>query len=163
MLSEKIHKMLNDQVNLEFSSAFVYLSMATYFDDKNLSGFAHWMKVQYEEEVKHARKIMGYIEDRLAKVDLKTMEVTKTAWASPLDAFKDAFAHEQHVTKSINAIVTAAMAEHDHATVTFLNWFVDEQVEEEKSTDEVVQKLIMIGEGKHGLYMLDREMARRED
>ncbi|GAB4157759.1 MAG: ferritin [Planctomycetota bacterium] len=162
MISEKMLKLLNDQVNLEMSSAYLYLSMATWFEDINLSGFAHWMKEQFNEEMEHAAKIMEYIQDQRCRVTLQAIPAPKLEWQSPLEAFEDAFKHEQHVTASILYIVEEAVKEHDRATQNFLNWFVDEQVEEEKNTDDVVQKLKMLGDAKHALYMLDRELAKRE-
>jgi len=161
-MNEKLLKALNKQINMEWYSGYLYLSMATYFEAQNLSGFASWMDAQAHEEFGHAMKIYGYIHSRLGRVTLKGIDAPKTDWESPLAVFEDAFAHEQAVTASISSIVDLAMDIKDHATRNFLNWFVSEQVEEEESVDKVVQKLKMVKGMPHGLYMLDRELAQRK-
>ena len=134
MLSSNMKKALNDQINAELYSAYLYLSMAAYFEDTNLPGMAGWMKAQAQEEVGHAMKFYGYVFDRDSKVELKAIDGPKTKWASPLAAFEDAYKHEQKVTGLIHKLVDLANKEKDHATRSFLNWFVDEQVEEDAST-----------------------------
>lgn len=160
MLSKKMEKALNDQINAEFYSAFLYLSMAAYFDGVGMGGFASWMRVQFQEEQAHAMKLFDYVGERGGKVTLGVIEAPKAKWKSALDVFEDTYKHEQKVTGLINKLVDLARAESDHATDNFLRWFVAEQVEEEASAGDILQKVKMIGDG-NGLYMLDRELAQR--
>ena len=160
-MNEKLEKALNDQLNAEFYSAYLYLSMAAYFRSINLSGFANWMEVQYQEEVVHAMKFYDYINERGGRVTLKAIDGPPSDWDSPLAAFEGAYAHEQKVTGMINDLVDLAREEHDHATEIFLQWFVSEQVEEEDSANEVVQKIKLMGDARGGLFMLDRELGQR--
>ncbi|HDS02022.1 MAG TPA: ferritin [candidate division Zixibacteria bacterium] len=161
MLSDNMKKALNDQINAELYSAYIYLSMAAYFEDANFPGMATWMKAQAQEEVGHAMKFYAYVFDRDSKVELKAIDGPQTEWKSPLDAFETAYNHEKHVTDLIHKLVELANKENDHATRSFLNWFIDEQVEEEASTKAIVDRLKFIGDGKPGLFMLDRELAGR--
>ncbi|MBI5670585.1 MAG: ferritin [Chloroflexi bacterium] len=162
MLSDRMKTALNDQINMEFGASFQYLAMAAYFEAENLLGFANWMHVQAEEENGHAMKFYHYINSRRGRVTLKALSAPKTEWSSPLEAFQDALKHEQKVTASINNLVNLAIQESDHATNSFLQWFVDEQVEEEASVDAVIQDLKRIGDSSQGLFMLDRELAGRQ-
>ena len=159
MLNEKIQQALNDQVNMEFGAYYVYLSMSAYFEAEGLSGFAGWMYNHAQEEMTHAMKIFHYIHSRMGRVILQTIAAPTNTWESPLAAFEDAFQHERAVTISINKMVNLAREENDHATGSFLQWFVDEQVEEEELVDGVIQKLKLIGDFGAGLYMLDKELA----
>jgi len=161
MLSEAMGKALNEQVNAEFYSAYLYLSMASYFKAINLNGFARWMEVQALEEVTHAMKFYNYIAERNQQAILSSIESPPTAWESPLGAFEDAYRHELKVTDLINNLVNLAIEGKDHATNNFLQWFVSEQVEEESSANEVVQKLKLIRETQGGLFLLDQELGRR--
>ncbi|NUM71339.1 MAG: ferritin [Ignavibacteriaceae bacterium] len=161
MLSAKIEKALNDQVNRELYSSYIYLAMSAYFESKNYGGFAHWMKIQSEEEREHGMKIYDYINTRDGRVVLEAIQAPKKEWAKPLEAFEEAYAHEQYISKSINDIVTLAYEEKDHATVEFLSWFVKEQVEEEASSRDVVEKMKMVGESTNTLFLLDRELGKR--
>jgi ferritin len=161
MISQKIQDALNEQVNAELYSAYMYLSMATYFESASLSGFANWMNIQTQEEVPHAMKIYKFIEERMGRVILKAIDGPPTEWDSPLAAFEAVFAHEQKVTGLINGLVDLAIKENDHATRGFLQWFVDEQVEEEASADAIVQQLKLMKDAPGALYMLDKEMAQR--
>lgn len=160
-LSTRMENALNDQINAELYSSYLYLSMATYFHDINLSGFAHWMEVQSQEEYSHAMKIYKFVVERLGRVTLKAIEAPQSQWASPLAAFEAAYEHEVAVTGMINNLMDIADQEKDRATRVFLHWFIDEQVEEEASADEVVQKLKMIGDSASGLIMYDRALAQR--
>ena len=160
-LSDKLEKMLVDQINMELYSGYIYLSMATWCEDQDLGGFAHWLELQANEELEHAMKIYEHVHERRGRVILEAIDKPKTEWESALDVFEEAFEHECKVSDSINAIVKAAKEEGDYATDSFLQWFVDEQVEEEESADAIVQKLKMISKSKHGLYMLDRELGSR--
>jgi len=162
MLSDKLQDALNGQLNAEYYSSYLYLSMAAHFDSINLPGFAHWMKVQAKEELGHAMKFYEHVTDRRGRVTLSAIAAPATQWKSPLAAFEAAFRHEQKVTGLIADLVKLAAAEKDNATGIFLQWFVTEQVEEEKSADEVVQKLKRIGDSPQGLLLLDRELGQRQ-
>ncbi len=161
MISKKMVKALNEQVNAEFFSAYLYLSMEAYFKSLNLNGFANWMKVQTQEETSHAMKIYEFINERGGRIILKAIEGPETEWDSPLAAFEAVYEHEQKVTGLINELVNLAIEEKDHATNTFLQWFVNEQVEEESSADDMVQQLKMMEKAPGGMFMLDRELAQR--
>ncbi len=161
MISEKMEGALNGQVNAELYSAYLYLSMESYFKSLNLNGSAGWMRVQTQEEVTHAMKIYEFINGRGGKVTLKTIEGPPIKWDCPLAVFEAVYVHEQKVTGLINDLVDLAIKEKDHATNTFLQWFVNEQVEEESSADEVVQQLKMMENAPGGMFMLDRELGQR--
>jgi ferritin len=162
MLSKKMEKALNEQVNAEFHSAYVYLSLAAYFESRNLDGFAHWMEAQAEEEVGHAMKFYNYINSRNGRVLLTRSEGPRTDWASPLEGFTTALDHERMISGRINDLVDLANKENDHASHQFLMWFVSEQVEEEESVGRIVEKLKLIGDSPSGLYMMDRELGARK-
>ena len=161
MLSEKMRDALDEQLNWELYSAYLYVSMAAYFDSVNLPGFANWMRVQAQEELMHAYKFYNYVNGRGSRVILRPIEGPPTEWDSPVAVFEAACEHEQKVTGRINDLVNLAASENDHATNIFLQWFVTEQVEEEATANGVVQKLKLIGDAKGALYMLDREMGQR--
>lgn len=161
MISKKMEEALNGQVNAEMYSAYLYLSMESYFKSLDLNGFANWMRVQTQEEMVHAMKIYDFINGRGGRILLKAIEGPPTQWDSPRAVFEAAYAHEQKVTGLINGLVDMAIKEKDHATHTFLQWFVNEQVEEEASADTVVQQLKMMENAPGGLFMLDRELAQR--
>ncbi len=161
MLTKKIEKALNEQLNAELASSYVYLSLAAYFESKNLEGFANWMKQQAQEEVIHAMKFYGYINSRSGRVILTRIEDPQTEWKSPLDGFIAAEEHERMITGRIDKLVELANKESDHATHGFLMWFVTEQVEEEDSVGRIVEKLKLIGDSPSGLFMMDRELAGR--
>jgi ferritin len=163
MISKKMEEALNKQINAEFYSSYLYLSMAADFEVKNLSGFANWMQVQAQEEWGHGMRIYNYIHEQNGTVKLEAIEGPSTEWKSPLDAFEAAYNHEQLVTSRINDLVALANEEKDYATNIFLQWFVSEQVEEEASALAIVEKLKMIGDKPQGLFMLDRELAQRKD
>jgi ferritin len=161
MISKKMEKALNEQVNAELFSAYLYLSMEAYFKSLNLNGIATWMRVQTQEEMMHAMKIYEFINERGGRITLKAIEGPETSWDSPLAVFKAVYEHEQKVTSLINNLVDLAIEEKDHATNTFLQWFVNEQVEEEASADQVVQQLKMMEKAPGGMFMLDRELGMR--
>jgi ferritin len=161
MLSDKMQSALNDQLNAEAYSAYLYMSMSAWFESQNLKGFARWMQVQAQEELTHSLKFYGHIHDRLGRVTLQAIDAPKTEWKSALDVFEEAFAHEQKVTGLINDLVKLARDEKDNAAGIFLQWFVTEQVEEEASADAVVQKLKMVGDKPGLLFQLDAVMGRR--
>ena len=161
MISEKMQNALNDQVNAEFHSAHLYLAMSSYLDSIDLPGFAHWMRIQYQEEVSHAEKIFDYVIERDGRAVLQSFQAPPVEWNSVLDAFGAAYQHEQKVTGLINNLVDMALSEKDHAAHIFLQWFVNEQVEEEASVKAVVQQLKLLGDSKGGLFQIDRELGRR--
>lgn len=161
MISEKIQEALNIQINKELYSAYLYLSMAAWCESVSLSGFANWMTVQGQEEVSHAQKIFGYLNERGGRVLLQPIDGPRTEWGSVLEVFEEVLEHEQFVTGLIHGLVKLARSEDDYASETFLHWFVTEQVEEEASATAVVEKLKLAGDRGGGLLMLDREMAAR--
>lgn len=161
MISDKMQAALNDQINEELYSSYLYASMVGYFESVNLKGFANWMRMQLEEERIHARKIEGYLYERGAKLKLKAIAEPTPEWESPLAAFEAAYTHECHISACINKLSDLAIDEGDHATKIFLEWFVTEQVEEESNTDEMVQQLKMISGSPGMIFMLDREAGQR--
>lgn len=163
MIDKKVLKLLNEQVNHEFYAAYLYLSMSANFESKSLKGFANWMRVQYEEELIHALKIFDFIGDRGEQAILTQIATPKASWKSPLEAFADAYKHEQKVTALINNLVDVAEKAKDRASYSFLQWYVDEQVEEEAQTSELVDKLKMIKDNAHALLMLDNELGGRKE
>ena len=161
MLKDKIQKSLNAQMNFELSSSYLYLAMAAYFEGENLNGFAHWMKLQSGEEYGHAMKIYGYINQRNGRVNLAKIDAPKSEWKSASEVFSETLKHEKSVTKSINELVDVAIEEKDHATNAFLQWFVTEQVEEEATATNILNKIKLVGDNKNGLFLLDRELGMR--
>jgi len=160
MIKKNIEQALNDQINKEMYSSYIYLSMSAHFESIDLSGFAHWMKVQALEELVHAMKIFNYVNERGGRVVLETIDKPQHSWDSPLAVFQHVYEHEQFVTSLINKLVDLAIKERDHATNQFLQWFVEEQVEEEDTANGVVQKLKLVQDGG-GLFMLDKELGVR--
>lgn len=160
MLSKKMEKAFNDQIKWEYYSAYLYLSLSSYFQSLGLPGFANWMDVQFQEEQFHARKMFDYVLEKGAKIQLQGIEAPQHAWKSPLAAFEFALKHEYAVSKRINDLVDLAQKERDHASAIFLQWYVTEQVEEESNFGDTVNKLKLVGDGG-GLFMLDRELAAR--
>lgn len=161
MLSEKMEKALNDQMNAEMYSSYLYLSMNAYFKSIGLEGFSHWMYAQAQEELMHSMKFYEFINQRGGRVTLRQIEAPPTEWDSPLAVFEATLQHEQKVTGLINDLVEIALQEHDHATNIFLQWFVTEQVEEEESVNGVLEQLKLLSDAKGGLFMVDRELAKR--
>jgi ferritin len=161
MLKKKMLKAMNDQINAEMYSAYLYLSMDAYFQSVSLSGFAAWMRAQAQEEMMHAMKFYEFVNERGGKVTLEAIAKPESTWDSPLAVFEAVLTHEQHVTSLINNLVDLAISEKDHASNIFLQWFVTEQVEEEASASEVVEKLKRIKDNPSGLFMMDAELGRR--
>jgi ferritin len=161
MLSEKMQAALNQQINAELHSAYIYASMSAYFSDKNLNGFANWMRIQAQEEMVHAMKFYDFIIERRGRVLLAPIEAVPTDWPSAVAVFENALAHEQKITGMINDLVNLSIKEKDHAADSFLKWFVDEQVEEESNADAIVQQLKLMGDSGAALFMFDRELATR--
>lgn len=161
MISQKLQDAINYQINRELYSEYYYLSMASYFNSVGLSGFENFFLVQVEEERFHAMKMYSFLNERGARVVLQAIEAPKTEFKSPLEVFELAYDHEKLVSKLINELMDLAIEENDHAARNHLNWFVEEQVEEEASMDTIVNKLKLINGEGHGLLMLDNELAQR--
>ena len=161
MLSKKVEKALNDQLNMEYSSAYVYQAMAAYFSDINFSGFAAWMDNQAEEERTHARKIYDYILERGGKVALAEIRAPKSQYKSALEAFEDSLKHEKAVTKSIEKLYVLAKDEKDFGTEVFLQWFITEQIEEESTVESIIDKFKMLEGTNTALYLLNNELGSR--
>lgn len=161
MINEKVGKILNEQVNKELYSAYLYLSMSAYFSDLGLLGFANWMRVQFQEEQAHAMFIYDFLLNRGEKVILTAIDAPLTTWANPLNVMEEVLKHEIYVTSLINNIVSVAEEVKDRATMSYMNWFVDEQVEEEANAKEIIDKLKLIGDDKSALYLLDKDLSTR--
>jgi len=161
MLKKKMLKAFNGQINAEMYSAYLYLSMESYFQSISLGGFASWMRGQVQEELMHAMKFYDFVNERGGRVVLDTIKKPEASWKSPLAAFEHILKHEQLVSSLINDLMELAIAEKDHASKIFLQWFVTEQVEEEASVGEVVDKLRLIQDNSSGLFLLDAEMGKR--
>lgn len=161
-LKQNIQEALNQHINGEFYSSYLYLAMAAYFESTNLKGFAHWMKVQAVEERDHALRLFDYIYDRGGSVSLKEIAAPKQQWNSPFQVFEETCSHEEKVTQSIGNMVELAQMEKDHATFQMLQWFVAEQVEEEARAQEIMLKLKSLGSSTGGLLYLDKELKKRE-
>jgi ferritin len=161
MINQKIESEFNAQMNREFYSSYLYLSMAAHFESRNLRGLGHWMRIQSQEEYGHAMKFFGHLVERGGRVALQHIEAPPSKWETAEKVFMDAYEHEQKVTKWINDLVELAKGEHDHPAELFLQWFVNEQVEEEATANEITQKLHMIGGDGAALLMIDSELGKR--
>ncbi len=162
MISKKMQSAINEQIKYEIESSYLYLSMAAYLHSETLDGIAHWMHVQSKEEMGHAMKLFGFVIERGGTVELQALGKPKTKWTSVTDVFADTLKHEQVVTGKIDALAKLAAKEGDLASSNLLQWFVNEQVEEESSATKILETLKRIGEKGAGLVMLDRELAKRE-
>lgn len=161
MLSEKLVELINTQINYEFFSEHVYLAMAAYCADEDLDGFANFFRIQAEEERFHAMKLFDYVVEMNQRVIIKNSPEPRNDYESVLQAFKAGLEHEKSNTKNIYSIADIAMEERNHATISFLKWFIDEQVEEEALMNSIIKKLERIGNDSAALYMLDTELAAR--
>lgn len=162
MLSKGIQEAINDQIHHELHSAYVYLSMSAYLEAANFNGFAQWMRMQSKEEVNHAMKLFDYVNDRNGRVVLKALEQPPTDFKSVLDTFENALQHEMKVTRMIHSLYELATREMDYATQVALQWFINEQVEEEATANTVVDRLKIAGNDGAALLILDREMGSRQ-
>ena len=162
MFSEKMQVAMNNQIHHELESAYIYLSMAAYFTDENYPGFSHWMKLQFDEEMIHAFRFYDYILSRGARINLQAIEQPPADFDSPLAAFEISLAHEQKITNDIHKLYALAMEEKDYPSLSFLQWFIDEQVEEEEHVSEVVANVKRVTGVDHAMLMLDRELALRQ-
>ncbi|HOC42882.1 MAG TPA: ferritin [Thermoanaerobaculales bacterium] len=157
----KVEKALNEQIHAEFFSFYLYLSVSAYFSAEHLDGFAHWMKIQAQEELLHAMKLFDYVNERSGSVRLAALEAPQREWASPSVAVEAVLNHERHISARINELVNLANTVKDHATTVVLHWYVNEQVEEEATADTLFHQVRMLEGSPHGLLMLDRELAGR--
>ena len=161
MIDKKMQNAINEQINWELYSSYLYFSMAAYFDSKNLKGCSSWMRVQAMEELTHVKRFYDFLSARGGRIILSAIKSPPTDWKSPLNVFEETLKHEQHVTGRINDLVDLSLKLKDHATHSFLKWFVDEQVEEEESVDGVLQGLKLNKDNPSGLFMIDKELAQR--
>jgi ferritin len=160
-LSKKMQDALNEQIKEEMASAYIYLSMAAYCESINLGGFASWMVAQSQEELAHAMKFYGYIHDRGGRVVFQALEQPPVEFGGPTDVFAKTLAHEQHITGCIHKLYGQAVEEQDYASQGLLQWYIKEQVEEEKSAGDILDILKMVGDKGQGLFMLDRQLGAR--
>ena len=161
MISEKMQKAFNDQINKELYSEYLYLAMKAYFEKLSLKGFVNWMSVQIQEEHAHAMGMFDYVHERGGEVELEAIDKPETKWASPLACFEHILSHEEYVTSRINALMDVAEEVKDRAALSFLDWYLKEQVEEEDNVGKVLATLRLIGDDKHALLALDKELATR--
>ena len=161
MLSKTIQDAINEQINKELYSSYLYLSMSSYYAESNLSGFAGWMRVQSTEEYAHAMKFYGYVIERNGHVELEAIDKPNAKFKSPVDVFKQVLEHEQKVTGVINKLYELAFKEKDYPTQIMLEWFITEQLEEEKSASDILEQLKMIGDSPVSMIMMDRQLAAR--
>ncbi len=162
MISKKMEQALNQQINQEFASAYIYLSLAAYFSRRNLNGFAHWMRLQFSEELEHAGKLFDHVIARDGNVTLTTVPAPPSEWSSTESAVQAAYDAEVQNTAQINTIMNVAADEGDHATRVMLQWFVEEQVEEEASALTLVEQVRLAGDNSGALFILDRELGARQ-
>lgn len=161
MIGKKLEEALNEQINAELYSSYLYYSMSAYFESVGHRGFASWMRVQAMEEMFHADKFFKFVHDRGGRVLLKAIQAPKTEWNSVLAVIEDTLVHERHVTSRIHNLVDLALQEKDFATKSFLDWFVNEQVEEEANVEEIIQDLRMVGDSREGIFLMNRELGQR--
>lgn len=161
MLNKKVNQALNEQINREMYSAYLYMSMSVYAADAGLKGFANWFMVQYHEEMYHAMKIYEYLQRQGETITLETIHKPPHTFENALDMFTQTLTHEQYITQSINNLMELAISKKDHATQIFLQWYVTEQIEEEDNDNDIIAQLKLIGDSPQGLLMLDRELRTR--
>jgi len=162
MLGKKMQDAYNEQINKELYSAYLYLSMSAWAETQNLPGFAHWMHEQFEEETEHALKFFEHVVDRGGRVVLKAIDAPEVEWKSPLAMFEQVLEHEKYVTSLIHGLYALAVKENDYPSQVLLQWYISEQVEEEKHASYIVDTLKTVGEKGQALVMMDRELAKRE-
>lgn len=163
MISKVMQDAINEQINKELFSSYLYLSMAAYFEDQNLPGFGNWLRIQSREETEHGMKLYDFLLERGGKVELKAIAAPKAAWASSLDAVKEVLAHEEFVTKSIHDLYEVAQKEKDYPTQVMLHWFIEEQVEEEANATAILDDMKRMEARETAILMLDHRLAKRED
>ena len=161
-LDPELHALLNDQINEEMTASYSYLAMSAWFEDTPYGGFAQWMLAQSQEETAHAMKFYHFLIDRGAKVDLAQIEAPRSDYNTPLEVFETSLQQERHVTKCIHRLYEAAEKHRDHESKNLLNWFLDEQVEEEKAVQDMIDRLQLVGDNPVGLLQLDHEAGLRK-
>lgn len=161
MISEKLHKAINEQINAEIWSAYLYLSMSLDAENKGYKGVANWFYIQYQEELGHSRIFMNYLNSRDCKVELAAVDAVPTTWDSVLDMFVQTLEHEKKVTSLINGLAAIAHEDRDFASSNRLAWFIDEQVEEEETARGMIEAVKAVEGNKYGMYMLDKELEGR--
>ncbi len=158
-MNKKLEKAINTQLNFEIESAFVYMAMKNYLETLSLEGFVNWFDIQFQEEMAHAQKFMNYINERGGRVEIRGFETPKNEFNSVLEVLEASLAHEKEVTKRIHNLMKLAIEENDYPSISFLQWYVDEQVEEEDNFSKLIEKVKIVKNS--GLYMLDKELATR--
>jgi ferritin len=161
MIKEKMQDAINEQINWELYSSYLYFAMAAYFETVSLKGFSSWMRIQAMEELTHVKRFYDFLTSRGGRAIMSEIKAPPSEWATPLAVFEETLKHEQHVTSRINDLVDLAIELKDHATNSFLKWFVDEQVEEEESVDEVLQSIKLNENNPGGLFIIDKELGQR--
>lgn len=161
-MNKKVYKVFNEQVQAELYSAYMYLAMSVHLEDENFKGMAHWMRLQYEEEREHAFRLMKFMQERGVKPELLQIDMPPAEFGTPLEVFSKALEHEKYVTSRIYEMYEVAMKEKDYAAMSHLLWFIDEQVEEEDQTREIVDKLMMVGDNMNGLFVIDGQLGSRK-
>ncbi|MBN2127106.1 MAG: ferritin [Candidatus Diapherotrites archaeon] len=161
-ISKEIETAFNKQIQEELFSSYLYFSMQAFFDSVNLTGLAHWMQKQAQEEFKHAMKFYNHINERAGRVEIPELKKPQKEWNSALEAFKDAYKHEKYITEKIHELVALSRKEKDYSAEVFLHWFVEEQIEEEDSARNIMEKLELIKDNPNALFMLDAQLAKRE-
>jgi len=161
MLNQRIEKIINEQINAELYSSYLYLAMSAYCADLGLAGFANWLKIQVQEELAHVEFMFNYLIERNGRVVLETVEKPPVEWNNIIEVFEETLKHEQYISSRINNIVNVALEEKDHATASFYKWFLDEQVEEEATASDVLSKLKLTKAEGSALFFMDQEMAKR--
>ena len=161
-MNKKVYKVFNEQVQAELYSAYMYLAMSLHLEDENFKGMAHWMRLQYEEEREHAFRLMKFMQERGVKPELLQIDMPPAEYGTPLEVFTKALEHEKYVTSRIHEMYEVAMKEKDYAAMSHLLWFIDEQVEEEDQTREIVDKLTMVGDNMNGLFVIDGQLGARK-
>jgi len=161
MINQKVEKIMNEQIKHEMESFYIYMSIAAYFHAENLDGMAHWMRSQAHEEMVHAMKFFDHINDRGGTVKLMDLKQLKTEWSSPLEAWEDAYEHEQFISNKINELMSVIREEKDYPAEPLADWFVNEQIEEEANTSKIAAEMKRIESSQGGLFMMDRELGNR--
>jgi len=160
-MKKKIQDAVNDQIREEFESAYIYLAMSSYMEGQNLPGFANWLRLQWEEELMHATKLVDHMNQRGAQVKLQTLKKPPATFGTPLKVFEKVLKHEQHITSTIHKLYELASAEKDYPLKVLMQWYIDEQVEEEDNASNVLEKIRLLGDSGPNLYLLDQELGQR--
>lgn len=162
MMNTQIQEAINEQIQAEFASAYLYLALSAQVERMNLKGFAHWLRMQWQEETGHAMKFYDFLLQRDGVVELKTLDQPEIEAETPLDVFEAVLAHEQYITRRIHDLYALAVEEHDYSLQTLLHWFIEEQTEEEEAARNIIDNLRLIGDAGSSLFLLDRELSERQ-